>query len=73
MQGKWSKVRNFTSEERKQSKNHCSQVKLESKKNDKKSNGFAGRVGLGDKIVPQGKVTTRLVTSILSFLLVYMF
>ena len=36
MQGKWSEVRNFTSEERKQSNNHCLPVKLESKKNDKK-------------------------------------
>ena len=36
MQGKWSKVKYFPSEERKQSKNHCSPVKLESKKNDKK-------------------------------------
>ena len=32
MQGKRSKVENFPSEERKQSKNHCSPVKLESKK-----------------------------------------
>ena len=39
MQGKRSKVKNFPSEKRKQSKNHCSPVKLESKKkkkNDKK-------------------------------------
>ena len=36
MQGKWSEVRNFPSEERKQRKNHCSPVKLESKKNDQK-------------------------------------
>ena len=36
MQGKWSEVRNFPSEEHKQSKNHCSSVKLERKKNDKK-------------------------------------
>ena len=35
MQGKLSKVRNFPSEERKQSKNHCSPVKLERKKQDK--------------------------------------
>ena len=34
MQGKWSKVKNFPSEERKQSKNHCSPVKLESEKNN---------------------------------------
>ena len=34
MQGKRSKVKNFPSEECKQSKNHCSPVKLESKKND---------------------------------------
>ena len=32
MQGEQTKVRNFPSEERKQSKNHCSPVKLESKK-----------------------------------------
>ena len=36
MQGKGSKVKIFPSEERKQSKNHCSPVKLESKKNGKK-------------------------------------
>ena len=36
MQGKWLNAENFASEERKQSKNHCSPVKLESKKNDKK-------------------------------------
>ena len=36
MQGKWSKVKNFASEERKQSKKHCSPVKLQSKKQDKK-------------------------------------
>ena len=36
MQGKWSKFKNFESEERKQSKTHCSPVKLERKKNDKK-------------------------------------
>ena len=36
MQGKWTEVRNFPSEEHKQSKNHCSPVKLESTKNDKK-------------------------------------
>ena len=35
MQGKRSKVENFPSEERKQSKNHCSPVKLESKKKKK--------------------------------------
>ena len=38
MQGKRTKMKIFPSEERKQSKNHCSPVKLESKKNDKKSN-----------------------------------
>ena len=38
MQGKWSKSDKFPIEERKQSKNHCSPVKLESKINDKKSN-----------------------------------
>ena len=38
MQGKWTNLENFRSEERKQSKNHCSPVKLESKKNDKKNN-----------------------------------
>ena len=38
MQGKWSKVKNFGSGERKQSKKHCSLVKLESKKQDKKNN-----------------------------------
>ena len=36
MQGKWRNLKNFGSEKRKQSKNHCSPVKLESKKNDKK-------------------------------------
>ena len=36
MQEKWSKVKNFPSEERNQSQNPCSPVKLESKKNDKK-------------------------------------
>ena len=36
MQGKWTNAENFASEERKQSKNHCSPVKLESKKNDEK-------------------------------------
>ena len=38
MQGKQTKVKNFPSEERKQSKNHCSPVKFDSKKkkNDKK-------------------------------------
>ena len=37
MQGKRSELRNFPSQERKQSKNHCTPVKLESKKkNDKK-------------------------------------
>ena len=34
-QGKWSNAENFASEERKQSKNHFSPVKLESKKEDK--------------------------------------
>ena len=37
MEGKWSKVKIFPSEERKQSKNHCSPVKLERKKHDKKA------------------------------------
>ena len=37
MQGKRSKVKNFPAEVRKQSKNHCSPVKLESKKIDKKT------------------------------------
>ena len=36
MQGKRSKVKNSPSEERKQSKNHCSPVKLKSKNNVKK-------------------------------------
>ena len=36
MQGKRSKVENYPSQEGKQSKNHCSPVKLESRKNDKK-------------------------------------
>ena len=36
MQGKRSKVKNFPSEERKQSKNHCSPVKIERIKHDKK-------------------------------------
>ena len=36
MQGKRSKMKNFPSQEHKQTKNHCSPVKLESKKNDKK-------------------------------------
>ena len=60
MQGKQSNVKNFPSEERKQSKNHCSPVKLERKKHDKKSNGFAGRVGWGDTIDRPGKATSRL-------------
>ena len=64
MQGKWSEVRNFPSQERKQSKNHCSPVKLESKKNDKKNNGFAGRVGSGDTNVRLGRTTSRLVLDI---------
>ena len=46
MQGKWSDVRNFPSEEHKQSKNHCSPLKLESKKNDKKR-GDPGRDRVG--------------------------
>ena len=36
MQRKWINAENFPSEERKQSKNHYSPVKLESQKNDKK-------------------------------------
>ena len=36
MQGKWSKVKNFPSEERKQSKNNCSPVKLVRIIHDKK-------------------------------------
>ena len=36
MQEKLSNLEKFASEERKQSKNHCSSVKLESKKQDKK-------------------------------------
>ena len=36
MQGKWTNLENSASQGRKQSKNHCSPVKLESKKNDKK-------------------------------------
>ena len=34
MQGKRTKVKNFPSQERKQSKNYCSPVKLERKKNN---------------------------------------
>ena len=48
MQGKWSKVKNFPSEERKQSKNHCSPVILERKKHEKKvkasQDGSAGAI-----------------------------
>ena len=36
MQGKGSNLENSPSQERKQSKNHCSPVKLERKKHDKK-------------------------------------
>ena len=36
MQRKWSNAENLASEERKQSKNHCSPVNLESKKKGKK-------------------------------------
>ena len=46
MQGKWSEMRNFPSQERKQSKNHCSPVKLESKKSDKKV--MALQIGSGE-------------------------
>ena len=48
MQGKRSKVKNFPSEERKQSKNHCSPVKLERKKYGKKV--MASRDGAGGAI-----------------------
>ena len=48
MQGRWTNLENFGTEERKQSKNHCSQVKLESKKNDKKK--LASRDGSGGAI-----------------------
>ena len=48
MQGKWSKVKKFPSEERKQSKNHCSPVNLERKKHDKKV--MASQDGLGGAI-----------------------
>ena len=48
MQGKRSKVKNFPSEKRNQSKNHCSPVKLERKKNDKKV--LASRDGSGGAI-----------------------
>ena len=63
MQGKRTKMKNFPSQERKQSKNHCSPVKLESKKKKRlKSIGFAGRVGWGDKINRLEKATSRLVS-----------
>ena len=58
MQGKWSKVKIFPSEERKQSKNHCSPGKLESNKHDKKV--MASRDGLGDIIDRPEKATSRL-------------
>ena len=62
MQGKRAKVKNFPSEERKQSKNHCSPVKLERKKKTiKKNNGFAGRGGRGDTIDNPGIATSHLV------------
>ena len=47
MQGKRSKVKNFPSEECKQSKDHCSPVKLERKKLGKKNNQLAGGIGVG--------------------------
>ena len=48
MQRKRSKVKNFPLQERKQSKNHCSPVKLERKKHDKKV--IASRDGTGGAI-----------------------
>ena len=50
MQGKWSKVNNFPSEERKQSKNHCSQVKLKKKKKKHDKKVMASRDGSGGVI-----------------------
>ena len=46
MQGRWTNLENSALEERKQSKNRCSPVKLESKKNDKKV--LASRDGSGE-------------------------
>ena len=63
MQEKWSKVKNFPSEERKQSKNHCSPVKLESKTNDKKNNRPGEVPGWESSSDRRGKATTRLVSS----------
>ena len=48
MQGKWSNFKNFGLEERKQSKNHCSPVKLESKKNNDKKITNPGRDRVGN-------------------------
>ena len=45
MQGKWSNAEISASEERKQSRNHCSPVKAESKKHDKKV--LASRMEIG--------------------------
>ena len=64
MQGKWSEVRNFPSE-RKQSKNHCSPVKLESKKHDKKIIAKKNRgFGRGDPIDSPGRATSRYETAL---------
>ena len=55
MQGKRKKVKNFPSQERKQSKNRCSPVKLENNKNDKKIID-SGRDRASDR---RGKAMTR--------------
>ena len=62
MQGRWTNLENFGTEERKQSKNPCSPVKLESRKNDKKII-HPGRVRSGKlPAIVQEEATTRLVS-----------
>ena len=50
MQGKRTKMENFPSQERKQSKNHCSPVKLERKKKKKIKKKMDWRDGSGGAI-----------------------
>ena len=61
MQGKWTNLEYFPSQERKQSKNHCSPVKLESKKKrlkNKRPGEGSGWEASSDRLE---KATSRLV------------
>ena len=67
MQGKRYQVENFPPEERKQSKNHCSPVKLESKKKRLKKTLPGKGSGWEATSDRRGKATSRLVLGYLVF------